>query len=71
MYGIECSAIADQAKQIVEDNGYSKKVTILKAKVEEVGEGGGRSTVDAGDVGGAAIWRMRVMGGGPLYGGCR
>jgi len=33
VYGIECSAIADQAKQIVEDNGYSDKVTIIKGKV--------------------------------------
>jgi len=33
VYGIECSAIADQAKQIIEDNGYSDKITILKAKV--------------------------------------
>lgn len=33
VYGIECSAIADQAKQIVEDNGYSDKITIIKGKV--------------------------------------
>lgn len=33
MYGIECSAIADQAKQIVLDNGYSDQVTIVKGKV--------------------------------------
>lgn len=26
VYGIECSAIAEQAQQIVEDNGYSGKV---------------------------------------------
>ncbi|GFH21669.1 protein arginine N-methyltransferase 1, partial [Haematococcus lacustris] len=36
VYGIECSAIADQATQIVKDNGYDDKVTIIKGKVEEV-----------------------------------
>ena len=33
MYGIECSAIADQAKRIVADNGFSDRVTIIKGKV--------------------------------------
>lgn len=37
VYGIECSAIAEQAKQIVKDNNYESKVTIIKGKVEEVG----------------------------------
>lgn len=36
MYGIEFSAIADQAKQIVSDNGFADVVTIIKGKVEEV-----------------------------------
>uniref|UniRef100_A0A7S3R5P6 Methyltransferase domain-containing protein n=1 Tax=Dunaliella tertiolecta TaxID=3047 RepID=A0A7S3R5P6_DUNTE len=36
VYGIECSAIADQAKQIIEDNGYSDRITIIKGKVEEI-----------------------------------
>eukprot|EP00803_Ostreobium_quekettii_P011398 evm.model.scf_473.2 EVM.evm.TU.scf_473.2 scf_473:2551-3700(-) len=36
VYGIECSAIADQAVKVVEDNGYSDTVTIVKGKVEEV-----------------------------------
>mmetsp|Transcript_30846 Transcript_30846/g.68314 ORF Transcript_30846/g.68314 Transcript_30846/m.68314 type:complete len:345 (+) Transcript_30846:155-1189(+) len=36
VYGIECSAIADQAQQIVKDNGYENKVTIIKGKVEEI-----------------------------------
>eukprot|EP00878_Enallax_costatus_P015964 GHUV01016737.1.p1 GENE.GHUV01016737.1~~GHUV01016737.1.p1 ORF type:complete len:324 (+),score=71.11 GHUV01016737.1:518-1489(+) len=36
VYGIECSGIADQAKVIVEENGYSDKVTIIQGKVEEV-----------------------------------
>jgi hypothetical protein len=33
VYGIECSAIADQATQIVKDNGFDDRVTILKGKV--------------------------------------
>jgi protein arginine N-methyltransferase 1 len=36
VYGIDMSAIADSAKQIVRDNGYSDRVTIIKGKVEEV-----------------------------------
>lgn len=36
MYGIERSAIAEQAQQIVKDNGYQSKVTIIQGKVEEV-----------------------------------
>ncbi len=36
VYGIECSAIADQAKRIVADNGFSDKVTIIKGKVGAV-----------------------------------
>ena len=35
MYGIERSAIAEQAKQIVADNGYTDRVTIIQGKVEE------------------------------------
>ena len=33
VYGVECSAIADQAKRIVADNGYADRVTIIKGKV--------------------------------------
>lgn len=36
VYGVECSAIADQAVKIVEDNGYADRVTIVKGKVEEI-----------------------------------
>jgi protein arginine N-methyltransferase 1 len=36
VYGIECSSIAVQAKQIVADNHLSDKVTIVHGKVEEV-----------------------------------
>jgi len=33
---VECSAIADQAKQIIEDNELSDKITVLKKKCEEI-----------------------------------
>jgi len=36
VYGIECSGIAEQAMQIVKDNGFADKVTIIKGKVEEI-----------------------------------
>ena len=36
VYGIERSAIAEQAKQIVQDNGCQDTVTIIQGKVEEV-----------------------------------
>ena len=36
VFGIECSAIAEQATAIVADNGYSDRVTIIRGKVEEV-----------------------------------
>jgi hypothetical protein len=36
VYGIECSSIAVQAKQIVADNHLSDKVTIIHGKVEEI-----------------------------------
>jgi protein arginine N-methyltransferase 1 len=36
VYGIECSSIAEQAREIVSDNGYSSQVTIIQGKVEEV-----------------------------------
>ena len=36
VYGIECSAIADQARQIIADNGYSDRITVVKQKVEEI-----------------------------------
>jgi predicted RNA methylase len=34
--GIECSSIIDQAKVIVEKNGFADKITLVKGKVEEV-----------------------------------
>jgi protein arginine N-methyltransferase 1 len=36
VYAIECSSIAEQAKQIVADNGAADKVTIVYGKAEEV-----------------------------------
>ena len=33
VYGIECSAIAEQAEAIVKANGYDDRVTIIKGKV--------------------------------------
>ncbi|CAL5229652.1 g13017 [Coccomyxa viridis] len=36
VYGIERSAIAEQARQIVEDNRYQDRITIIQGKVEEV-----------------------------------
>lgn len=36
VYGVEFSSIADKAKQIVEENGFSNRVTIIKGKIEEI-----------------------------------
>lgn len=36
VYGIDCSGIITQAKQIVEDNHLSDKITLIRGKVEEV-----------------------------------
>nr|XP_043623775.1 protein arginine N-methyltransferase 1.1 [Erigeron canadensis] len=36
VYAVECSQMADMAKQIVEANGYSDVITVLKGKVEEL-----------------------------------
>eukprot|EP00045_Choanoeca_perplexa_P012288 m.133556 g.133556 ORF g.133556 m.133556 type:complete len:349 (+) comp15952_c0_seq4:3140-4186(+) len=36
VYGIDCSNIAKQARQIVKDNGLSDKVTIIQAKMEDL-----------------------------------
>lgn len=36
MYGIECSAIAEQAQEIVRVNGYADRITIIHKKLEEV-----------------------------------
>lgn len=36
VYAIECSHMADMAKEIVETNGFSNVITVLKGKVEEI-----------------------------------
>ena len=36
VYAVEMSGIAEQARQIVADNGYSDRITLLQAKMEEV-----------------------------------
>ena len=36
VYGIECSEIIVQARQIIAENGYSDKITLIHGKVEEI-----------------------------------
>lgn len=36
VYAIECSHMADMAKEIVQTNGFSNVITVLKGKVEEI-----------------------------------
>ncbi|GKV11893.1 hypothetical protein SLEP1_g23111 [Rubroshorea leprosula] len=36
VYAVECSQMADMAKQIVETNGFSDVITVLKGKIEEI-----------------------------------
>ncbi|KAK3285548.1 Protein arginine N-methyltransferase 1 [Cymbomonas tetramitiformis] len=36
VYAIECSNIADRAKDIVADNGYADRITVIKGKMEEI-----------------------------------
>ncbi|KAJ3683365.1 hypothetical protein LUZ60_013592 [Juncus effusus] len=36
VYAIECSQMADMAKEIVEANGFSNVITVIKGKVEEI-----------------------------------
>ncbi|CAN6204254.1 unnamed protein product [Urochloa humidicola] len=36
VYAIECSQMADMAKEIVNTNGYSNVITVIKGKVEEI-----------------------------------
>ncbi|XP_011013848.1 PREDICTED: probable protein arginine N-methyltransferase 1 isoform X2 [Populus euphratica] len=35
VYAVECSHMANMAKEIVESNGYSNVITVLKGKIEE------------------------------------
>ncbi|KAG7021923.1 Protein arginine N-methyltransferase 1.1 [Cucurbita argyrosperma subsp. argyrosperma] len=36
VYAVECSHMADMAKEIVEANGFSNVITVLKGKIEEI-----------------------------------
>jgi protein arginine N-methyltransferase 1 len=36
VYAVECSAIAEQAKRIVHDNGFSDTIEVIQQKMEEV-----------------------------------
>nr|AFK37387.1 unknown [Lotus japonicus] len=36
VYAVECSQMANMAKEIVETNGYSNVITVLKGKIEEL-----------------------------------
>jgi protein arginine N-methyltransferase 1 len=35
-YGVDCSAILEQARKIVERNGFKDKITLIRGKVEEI-----------------------------------
>lgn len=36
VYAVECSEMADMAKEIVQTNGFSEVITVLKGKIEEL-----------------------------------
>mmetsp|Transcript_7108 Transcript_7108/g.9588 ORF Transcript_7108/g.9588 Transcript_7108/m.9588 type:complete len:148 (+) Transcript_7108:1184-1627(+) len=36
VYAVDCSSIINQAKRIVEINGFSEKITCIRGKVEEI-----------------------------------
>lgn len=36
VYGVDCSSIVEQAREIVKANGFEDKVTLIRGKVEEV-----------------------------------
>ncbi len=36
VYGVDCSSIVEQARKIVEINGFSDRITMIKGKVEEI-----------------------------------
>lgn len=33
VYGVDCSSIAERAKEVVSDNGYEDRITIINGKV--------------------------------------
>jgi protein arginine N-methyltransferase 1 len=36
VFGVDCSSIIDQAQQIVDRNGFSDRITLIKGKMEEI-----------------------------------
>ena len=36
VYAVDCSSIIDQAKQIIDTNGFGDKITLIKSKMEDV-----------------------------------
>jgi hypothetical protein len=56
VYGIECSAISQQAKQIVADNGFTDKVTIITGKVRDRKLQGGKAQWQGPGVGTGKVW---------------
>ncbi|EYU41603.1 hypothetical protein MIMGU_mgv1a0128561mg, partial [Erythranthe guttata] len=36
VYAVECSSMADMAKEIVDKNGFSDVITVLRGKIEEI-----------------------------------
>jgi protein arginine N-methyltransferase 1 len=36
VYAVDCSSIIDQASKIIETNGFADKITLIKAKMEDV-----------------------------------
>lgn len=36
VYAVDCSSIVVQAKQIIEKNGFSEKITLIRGKIEEI-----------------------------------
>lgn len=36
VYAVECSSIVNQARQIIEDNGFNDKISVIQGKMEEI-----------------------------------
>ena len=36
VYGVDCSSIIEQAREIVSTNGFGEKITLIRGKVEEI-----------------------------------
>jgi hypothetical protein len=46
VYAVDCSSIADQARQIVEINGFADKISVIKGKVREKWKMKGRKILE-------------------------